>query len=179
MNSILLTMKDSLKAMKSVHMLVLCALLVALNILLGFFTIKVGNLLEISFTSLAAAICAYCCGPFLGGIGGIAADLIKFMMRPTYFFIGFTLNELLLGLIYGFAFYKKPITLKRVIITRAIVTIFINLTLTSLWLNIMYGSSLFAMIRVWKNILLFPIDCFLLYTTLKTTERIVPKLMKQ
>lgn len=131
MNAYLLICKESLKAMRSVHAMVLCAVFVALNVLLGSFTIEIGKILEISFTSLAAAACSYCCGPFLGAIGGVAADLIKFMMRPSIFFIGFTFNELLLGLIYGFAFYHKPITWKRVIITRAIVTIVLNLILTS------------------------------------------------
>ena len=101
MNAYLLICKESLKAMRSVHAMVLCAVFVALNVLLGSFTIEIGKILEISFTSLAAAACSYCCGPFLGAIGGVAADLIKFMMRPSIFFIGFTFNELLLGLISG------------------------------------------------------------------------------
>ena len=179
MNAYLLICKESLKAMRSVHAMVLCAVFVALNVLLGSFTIEIGKILEISFTSLAAAACSYCCGPFLGAMGGVAADLIKFMMRPSIFFIGFTFNELLLGLIYGFAFYHKPITWKRVIITRAIVTIVLNLILTSLWLNMLYGSALFAAIRVWKNILLFPIECFMLYTILKTCERVAPALLRK
>lgn len=179
MHSFLLTTKKACANLKSIRYLTLCAVLVAVNILLGFFTIKVGPLLEISFTSLAAAVCGMICGPILAGIGGIAADLVKFMMQPSYFFIGFTLNEFLLGLLYGYAFYGKEITWKRVIITRLIVTVFINLTLTSLWLHIMYDSALFAAIRVWKNVLLFPIDCILLYITLQTTKRIVPALRQK
>ena len=85
---------------------------------------------------------------------------------------GFAINEFLTGFIYGCFFYKKKITLPRVIVARAMITIFINLILTSLWLNIMYQSPLFTMIRLIKNIVMFPVDVAILYFALKGAQRV-------
>ena len=56
---------------------------------------------------------------------------------------------------------------------RLIVTIGINLTLTPLWLSIMYGNAYKFMVpaRLIKNIAMIPIDIFLLYTVLKFCEK--------
>ena len=78
-------------------------------------------------------------------------------------------------MIYGAFFYKKKITLPRVIAARACITVLINLILTSLWLNIMYQSPLFTMVRLVKNIVLFPVDVAVLYFLLKAGEKILPK----
>ena len=52
------------------------------------------------------------------------------------------------------------------------ITVFINLILTSLWLNMMYQSPLFTMVRLIKNVVMFPVDVALLYAALKGAERV-------
>ena len=101
------------------------------------------------------------------------ADTLKYILRPDGpYFPGFALNEFLIGIIYGCFFYQKKITLLRVIIARACITIFINLILTSLWLNMLYQSPLFTMLRLIKNIVMFPVDVALLYAALKGAQRV-------
>ena len=179
MNAYLLICKESLKAMRSVHAMVLCAVFVALNVLLGSFTIEIGKILEISFTSLAAAACSYCCGPFLGAIGGVAADLIKFMIKPDgMFFPGFTLNAILGAVVYGMFFYKNHVTLTRAIISKIVVNLFLNIGLNTLWLSILTGDGYILLLvsRAWKNIALLPIEITLLFVVLRTVASLLPKI---
>ena len=107
------------------------------------------------------------------GRGGNTVDLdVACRVIPNCWFPGFAVNEFLTGMIYGCFFYKKKITLLRVIIARACITVFINLILTSLWLNMMYQSPLFTMVRLIKNVVMFPVDVALLYAALKGAERV-------
>ena len=170
--------QSSLMEMKRVKSICIAAMMMALNTLLGYFKIIViPKLLTISFASLAIGACAMCCGPLLTATTAAVADILKYVMRPDgAFFLGFTLNEFLTGLIYGYFFYRKEnVSFKRCIIARLLVVICINLLLTPLWLYILYGDSFLAMlsIRLLKNALMFPIDVTLLYLVTKTTSRIL------
>ena len=164
---------ESKKELKSVRSLVGIALLTTLNVVVGSFNIQIAPTLEIGFSSVFAGACGMIYGPIPTAIAGIIADHLKFFIRPTGpYFIGFPINEFLVGFIYGCMFYKTKISLKRTIVARAMITIFINLTLTSLWLNIMYQSPLFTKIRLIKNVILFPFDVAILYVILKAFERV-------
>ncbi|MDE6476573.1 MAG: folate family ECF transporter S component [Erysipelotrichaceae bacterium] len=164
---------QSRKELSNVRSLSGAGILVTLNAIISVFRIQVSNILEISFASIMTGVCGFLYGPILTGIAGVVGDLVKFMIRPTgAFFPGFTLNEFLIGVLYGCFFYKKEITWKRVLLARISVVICINLILTPIWLNIMYGTSLFALPRIIKNIVLLPIDTILLYTVLKIAKRV-------
>ena len=166
--------KTSGQQLKDVKSLTGCSMITALNVVVGFCKIQLTPTLQIGFTSLFAAISGMVYGPVITGLAGVIADHLKFMLHPTGpYFIGFPINEFLTGFIYGCFFYKKKITIPRVILARLTITVFINLILTSLWLNIMYQSPLFTVARLVKNVVMFPIDCFLLYTALKTGEKIL------
>ncbi len=166
-------MSNAKQELHNIRSLSGASILVTLNAIISYFRIQISNILEISFASIMIGVCGFLYGPILTGIAGVVADIVKFIIRPTgAFFFGFTLNEFLLGFIYGCFFYKKEITLKRVILARITIVILINLILTPIWLHMMYGTSLFAVPRLIKNILLLPIDITLLYIILKTAKRI-------
>ena len=166
---------SAFKELRNVKSLTGAALLAAMGPVLAMFTIVVNDFLQIGFTSLTHAMTGYLYGPVLAALTGGVADVIKYLIKPTgkYFFPGFTLNEILTGFLYGCAFYKKEITLKRVIIVRLVITLLINLTLTPLWLSMMYGKAFTVMVpaRIIKNLVKFPVDVFLRYTLLKFSEK--------
>ncbi|MDY4585946.1 MAG: folate family ECF transporter S component [Oscillospiraceae bacterium] len=167
-------LKNASKEMKNIHSLIGASLLGALNPILGMLTIHINQFLQIGFSSLTHAVTGYLYGPVLAMFAGGILDILKWIIKPDgRFFIGFTINEMLDGLIFGFALYKKPVTLKRVIITRVIITFLINLTLTPLWLSIMYGKAYKVMVplRIFKNLAMIPIDVIILYTLLKFREK--------
>ena len=129
-------------------------------------TFQVSQILEIGFSFVAVAASAYLYGPWLAGLSG--------------FFIGFTLNQFLLGFIYGCWLYKKPVTLWRCAAACLSVVLVLNLFLTPLWLNLMYGNAfVITTLRLVKNIVKFPIDTVLLYVVLKFAEkRLAPHLRR-
>lgn len=166
-------MKTSAEQLRKVPALTGTAMLTALNVVVGTLFIPITPTLRIGFSSIPVAVCGMYYGPICTGFAGVIADTLKYIIRPDGpYFPGFAVNEFLTGMIYGCFFYKKKITLPRVIIARACITVFINLILTSLWLNMMYQSPLFTMVRLIKNVVMFPVDVALLYAALKGAERV-------
>ncbi|MGN1343233.1 MAG: folate family ECF transporter S component [Traorella sp.] len=170
--------KRSAKGLTKVTNLVGTSMFVALNVILGYFKIVlVPNVLEIGFSTLAYAGCAYTYGPVMTGLAGILCDNIKYFLNPSGAYMPlFGLNEFLTGFIYGCFFYKKEIKLWRIICARLLVVVLVNIVLTPLWLHLLYGKAYLVLVqaRLLKNVLLFPFDVCLLYIVLNATKRAIP-----
>lgn len=69
--------------------------------------------------------------------------------------------------------YKKPLTIKRVILANLLVTVLVNLGLNTYWLTILYGDGFFALLpaRILKQIIMLPIEVVLFYTVAKTLAK--------
>ena len=157
-------LKDKLKGEKlsSPKTLTGAAMLVALYTILSFFTFKLSTTLEIGF------VCGMMFGPVIGGIAGAVGDTLGFIVSPNgAFFPGFTLSAFIMGFIYGIVLYKKPLTLKRIMLASFIVMFVCNLILTPIWLNMMYGTNLIALPRIIRNVIMYPINTILMYAVLK------------
>lgn len=148
-------------------------LLCALSVVLNQFTLVVSQLLEIGFSFLATALSGFLYGPWVAALAGVAMDLAGYLLRPNGgFFIGFTLNELLAGMIYGIWLYKRPVSLARTFCACLSVVLLINFFLTPLWLNIMYGNAfVLSALRIVKNVIKLPLDTALLYLLLRITSK--------
>ena len=172
-------LKNAAREMRRVRSLAGAAMLTAVNLVLNQLVIPLGTMLEIGFAFLSAGVCGYLYGPWLAGLAGVAADLIGYFLRPNgAFFPGFTLNELVLGFLYGAFFYQRRVTLPRTIAACVTAVCLINLCMTPLWLYMLYGKSFFALlgVRLLKNAIKLPIDIGLLYFTLKSVEKRAPLL---
>ena len=171
--NVITRIKESKQEFFNVKSLVGVSLLTALNVAAGAFEIQLTPLLKIGFASVFAGASGMFFGPLPTAFACVIADHLKFLINPGGpYFIGFPINELLIGFIYGCFFYKQKVTLKRTIAARLTVTVLINLILTPLWLNIMYQNPLFTTVRIVKNILMFPFDVAILHVVLKATEKI-------
>ena len=172
------TINESSKELKKVKSITGSALFAAMNIILDYFKIVVSTSLEISFAFLALAVGGMLYGPVVTAILGGVADLVAFLIKPNgFFFPGFTFNTMLSGFIYGMFFYKKQITLKRVALAVLTTTVVINLILTPIWLNIMYGNALFAVVRIVKNAIQYPINVALCYVVCKNVGTVRSKIL--
>ncbi|MCX6097549.1 MAG: folate family ECF transporter S component [Caldiserica bacterium] len=174
MKKLLWFMKSSTNELKSVSTISVAGMLVAVSVVLSFLKVVISSVLEISFAFLPLAAGGLLYGPVVGGIMGVLSDVLGYYIRPNGpFFPGFTLNALISGALYGLFLYKKPVTLKRVIIVSALIAILINLLLNSLWLSMMYGKAFVVLLtaRIVKNVVMFPIDTVLLMALLKFIER--------
>ena len=97
---------------------------------------------------------------------GGAADLVKYLVRPTGpFFPGFTVSGAASGLIYGMVLYKQPLTIRRTALANALVMLLVNIGLNTYWLTLLYGNAFFAILpaRVIKQAVMFPIYVALFY----------------
>ena len=154
--------------------LALAAMLSAVNLALNQFSIPVSAYLEISFDFLASAAAGYLCGPWVAAMSGVATDLLGYVLRPNGpYFPGFTLSALLLGIVYGLWYYRRPVQLRRVIACKLTVTVLFNFFLTPLWLHIMYGQAFVVLssMRLVKNAVKFPVDVVLLMLVLNVCQQ--------
>lgn len=165
--------KQSAQEIRHVKSITGCAMLTAIDIILKVIRIDISAFLSIGFSSLAVAVSGLYYGPLLTGMAGVIADTLGYLVHPNGpYFPGFAISAFFTGVIYGCFFYKQNITIKRVILARLCITVCINLLLTPLWLNMMYGNALFAVPRIVKNIVMFPLDVWMLHVVLKTALRI-------
>lgn len=166
-------LKQAAAELRRVRSLSGAGLLCALSAVLNQFTLVVSQLLEIGFSFLATALSGFLYGPWVAALAGVVIDLTGYFLRPNGgFFIGFTLNELLAGMLYGLWLYKRPVSLMRTFCACLSIVLVINLCLTPLWLNLMYGNAfVLSALRVLKNVIKLPLDTALLYMLLRVTSR--------
>ena len=110
-------------------------------------------------------------------------DIVKFLIKPTgAFFPGFTLVAIVAGLIYGCFYYKRPLTLTRVLIAELTVCVICNMLMSTYFLSMLYGKGFLALLpmRAFKNIIMWPINSVLFYTVRKVLESAgVVRLLKE
>lgn len=166
---------DSYREFKSVRTITTMAMLAALAVILGMFSIEYGQFIRIGFSSIPNGIVAYLFGPTVGGIFAGALDILKYVLKPTGPFCPqLTLVTILAGVLYGCMYYKKKITLPRVLAAKFIVMLVCNVFLNTLCLSVLYGQVFMEIIplRALKNLIMWPIDSVIFYLTAKALESI-------
>ena len=164
---------DSYHEFKKIRTITTASMFAAIGVILGAYTIQVGNYLKIGFSGIANQFVYYLFGPVVGCFYGGALDILKYLVKPTgAFFPGWTLSAMAAGVIYGCFFYTKPLSLVRVFVAELTVSIICNMLLGTLWLQIMYGKAFFAILlaRVIKNLAMWPVNSLLFYSLTWTME---------
>lgn len=166
---------DSYKELKSVRTITTAAMLAAIAIILGMFSISIGNYIRIGFSSIPNGVAAYLFGPVVGGIFAGVLDVLKYIIKPTgAFFLPLTLVTILAGILYGVMYYKKKLTFGRVLLTKFIVMLICNVILNTLCLSVLYGQGFLVLLpaRALKNLIMWPIDSAVFYLTAKALESV-------
>lgn len=151
-----------------------CAMLAAVAIVLGYFSIELGNSLKIGFSSIPNRLVDYLFGPVVGVYFGGLLDILKYIIKPTgTFFPGFTFDAMLAGAICGSILYGRKFTFWRVLAAKFLVLMICNVFFNTLWISILYGKAFMVLLpaRLLKNLLMWPIDSFILYTVGTFLER--------
>lgn len=148
--------------------LTMMGLLISLIVVFTRFLSIETQFLRISLTFIPESLMAILFGPFWTGIGAALADTVGMLLFPKGpYFPGFTLNAFIAGAIYGFFYYKKELTWRRVTMATFLVTVIVHLILTPLWLSLLYGIdlSIFAwwVPRIIKSVVFFPIQIISTY----------------
>ena len=106
-------------------------------------------------------------------MGGVA-DIIKYLLNPTGpFFFGFTLNAILGPVIYGILLYQKPISFKRILVAKVLVSVIVNLLLGTYWLSMIYGNAFMAIFpaKLIQQIIMVPIQSVLFFVVAQTLSK--------
>ncbi len=131
--------------------------IVLLGVLMGSgFVIKqfsimiLSNNNRLTFVFLITAIISYWYGPWwLAGVAGLSDVLGTFLSGQPYF-PGFTVSAICGAIVYGLFFYRKKVTMPKIIGAQLVISIFINLVLNTFWLAVMsgYQTTFFGMLAV-------------------------------
>ena len=165
--------KASYQELKSIRCITIIAMLGAVSIVLGSLVFMVGDFLKVGFNFLPNEFVYYLFGPVVGVVYGTALDILTFIVRPTGpFFFGFTLSAIITGLIYGVILYKRPLSMRRILLANLVQLVVINLLLNTYWLTILYGYNFIAIlpVRALKALIMLPVETIMLYMVIKGVE---------
>lgn len=139
--------KTSTFELKKVKNLAITAMLVAISIILSYFSVQVTPTIRVGFSFFPVAIMGFLFGPVVSIIGSISIDFINFVFKPGLGFNpGLTFCAMITGLIYGIFLYQKKIKLPRVVLAWLTNIIISNLLLKSAFLAPMVGLSYFPVL---------------------------------
>lgn len=173
MRKFLTLFKESFREIKNVRCITVTAMFGAISIVLGSLAVQVTESLRVSFSFLPNQFVFFLFGPIVGGVYGAAMDILTFIVKSTgTFHPGFTLNAILTGVLYGLILYKRPISLKRILISNVLHMIIFNFILTTFWLTTLTGTNFFVLLppRAIKSLIMLPIETVLFYSIIKGVE---------
>lgn len=165
------------KRKKTMVKLILCALFIAMQVVLSRFLSINLQYLKIGFSFIPLMFAAYLFGPAGGVAVATVSDLIGSIAFPSGpFFPGFTVTAALSGFIFGLAFHKNCSTGKIVAGVFAN-EFFCSGILNTLWLSIMYTSDFKTLIatRIWQIVAMATVQIVfaeIFFNRLKVAKRL-------
>ena len=107
------------------------AMLTALSVVLGIFSVRIGLGIKISFKFLPVFLSAVLFGPLWAGLCGALSDILAYIVNPVGSFLPqITIVEFLYGVSYGIFLYKAN-SLNRTTACKAVGCILTNAVLLS------------------------------------------------
>ena len=124
----------------STRILVILALLIAMEIILNrFLSINAWNI-KIGFSFVPVVIAAMMFGPIHAAIVGGVGDLLGALLFPIgAYFPGFTLTAVLMGIVWGLFLYKDQ-NIVKIILSVGINQLILGLVVNTFWISVLYGS---------------------------------------
>lgn len=151
---------------KNIRTLVVVSMLLAASVVIGAYArIPVGQNLYILFDFLPNALAAAIGGPILALAFGFAGDIISYLMNPFgAYFPGYTLSLMLVMLVFSLFFYRRKISVWRIIVSKLIYNAFINVLLGSVWSAVQFdkGYVYYFWSSLTKNSIMFPLEVAML-----------------
>ncbi|MBR6533814.1 MAG: folate family ECF transporter S component [Clostridia bacterium] len=125
--------------------IILTAILIALNVILERFMPSYSvwnNNISFGFITVAFAAC-YLGAPYAIAVGGLG-DLIGAVIKPFGpYFVGYTITNMLVGLVLGIFLYKKA-TVLRISIATVINKLVFSLVVNTIFISVLYRGGIAA-----------------------------------
>ena len=102
------------------------------------------------------------------------ADILKFIIKPTgAFFWGWTFNAMLGPVIYGMMLYKKKWTLARILASKAVVAVVVNLFFGCLWSSMLYGKAFMVLVggKLLQQVIQVPIQSLIFWMVVQALQK--------
>ena len=170
----------------SVNTMVKAAFLIGISIVLT----RIGSIMILptiraGFGEVPLVISGYLFGPVIGGISGLVADLIGFIINPQGpYHPGFTLSSILWGVIPGITnIYFKKLGRKenlysfiKVLITITICIVIISLGLDTYFLSKLYGKGFIILLpgRALTALINIPLQSYIITLLMKYLKPFAP-----
>lgn len=171
--------KESLLELKSIKNLSLIAFFLGFLIVVNFLTIEVSGFCSISFGFIVICLVGWMFGPFVGAMFGFFGDILSYMIHPVGdFFILYAVSVMVDGILYGLFLYKNKFNGYKIVLTQIVRDILVNFLLNTYFISIQYNCSflkLLLTVRIIKNIIKMPINCFLIFFITKFVKKILKK----
>ena len=167
---------DSITHLSNTRNLVICGMMAALAIALNFASFQI-PLFQVGISGLPNRIIDFMFGPTIGMIFAGIVDAIECFISGYQYSIGYNIQAMLGGLIYGTFYYnlsiKKPHnstagswikanihSFTQILIAQIIVKIFLNILFGTYLYSIYYGKAFWAILpaRTLKNLVQIPAD---------------------
>ena len=166
--------KAAADELNDTRMLIFAALIVALRVALKSLSIPIAADLYINIGFFANAFGSMVYGPMVALLGAAVSDTLGAILFPkgAYFF-PFIFIEMAGSLVFALYLYRVRVTVRRVILSRFTIDLGVNVILNTpvMWLyySMVMGRSyaLFDLMRILKNLAMFPIESVLLTLFLK------------
>lgn len=170
--------KEATSQSNNIRVICMISLLIALHVAISSLFIPVGESLRIYFSFIPMCIASIIGGPVFALAYGMIADLLGVLLHPSGpFFPGYTLSSMLCALIFALFLYNTKITLSKIILSKLIMNVCVNVCLNSLWASILFnkGFYYFAAKSIVKNIGVLPFEVILLVIVIKLVIPIADK----
>lgn len=179
-----------LSALEMTDLVTVCvmAIMLAACYVFGMLTIPLmGQALQVKFSFLIYSVSGVLYGPVPTAILGVCDQIfVETLMKGNGILPGYIISFAIRGLIYGFFLYyptaiKKGMSVPRFALLKATDTVFNNIVMNT-YLNFHYGfisaGSLSAAmaVRIGKNIILLPLEVFLLCVFMSAMLRALPRI---
>jgi len=162
-------MSNNARPRISVRLLVIVALLTAVQIVISrFFSISLWNL-KIGFGFVPVMLAGMLFGPLAGGLVGGLSDFIGAILFPIGpYFPGFTLTAALTGAMFGWVLHKRQ-SFGRVCGVVLFNQLVLGLLVNSLWISVLYGSPYFGLLltRLVQYAILVPVEVIITWFALR------------
>lgn len=170
--------QEAANQLGDIRMLTIAALIVALRIAVKFFKIPLAPGLNISLDAYVNSLGSLVYGPVVGLIVGAVSDVLGCIVTGQMgeYFLPFILVEMMSSFIFGLFFWKRKITLTKVIVSKFTVNLVCNIIMTSLfnkWYYYLYfgiekaqAYNIINGARIAKNLIMFPLEATIIVIVL-------------
>ncbi len=173
--------REAAASFGNTRLLIMAALIVALRVAVKLVKIPLAGGLHLTLDCYVNSLGSLVYGPVMGLAVGAVSDTLGCMLVPTGepYFLPFILVEMSSSFLFGLFFWKRPLSIPRILTAKFTVNLFCNIILTSACIKWeyylgMYGAegtySFITLVRIVKNLVLFPVEAILIALVLQSAS---------